>query len=55
MPDIIAGCSVGAVVGGCHAAGKLDAVEDCEVYRFANPMSAATALSRWGSRSLRSL
>ncbi|MER2264252.1 patatin-like phospholipase family protein [Methylobacterium oxalidis] len=28
VPGIIAGCSVGAVVGGCHAAGKLDAVED---------------------------
>ncbi|KQO86615.1 patatin-like phospholipase family protein [Methylorubrum extorquens] len=27
VPNIIAGCSVGAVVGGCHAAGKLDAVE----------------------------
>lgn len=27
VPDIIAGCSVGAVVGGCHAAGKLDHIE----------------------------
>jgi len=27
-PDIIAGTSIGAVVGGCHAAGKLDALED---------------------------
>jgi NTE family protein len=27
VPDIIAGCSVGAVVGGCYAAGKLDQVE----------------------------
>lgn len=27
VPDIIAGCSVGAVVGGCYAAGKLDALE----------------------------
>src|SRR5918995_5854102 len=27
VPDVIAGCSVGAVVGGCHAAGKLDEVE----------------------------
>jgi NTE family protein len=26
-PDIIAGCSVGAVVGGCYAAGKLDELE----------------------------
>src|SRR5215211_4402823 len=26
-PDVIAGSSVGAVVGGCHAAGKLDEVE----------------------------
>lgn len=26
-PDIITGTSIGAVVGGCHAAGKLDAVE----------------------------
>jgi NTE family protein len=26
-PDIIAGTSIGAVVGGCYAAGKLDAVE----------------------------
>lgn len=27
-PDIIAGTSIGAVVGGCHAAGKLDLLED---------------------------
>jgi NTE family protein len=27
VPDVIAGCSVGAVVGGCYAAGKLDEVE----------------------------
>jgi len=27
-PDIIAGTSIGAVVGGCYAAGKLDALED---------------------------
>jgi NTE family protein len=27
-PDIIAGTSIGAVVGGCHAAGHLDALED---------------------------
>ncbi len=27
-PDIIAGTSVGAVVGGCHAAGRLDDMED---------------------------
>ncbi|MFN0264025.1 patatin-like phospholipase family protein [Tepidamorphus sp. 3E244] len=27
-PDIIAGTSIGAVVGGCHAAGRLDDVED---------------------------
>lgn len=26
-PDIIAGTSIGAVVGGCHAAGKLDQIE----------------------------
>ena len=26
-PDIIAGTSIGAVVGGCYAAGKLDDVE----------------------------
>jgi NTE family protein len=26
-PDIITGTSIGAVVGGCHAAGRLDAVE----------------------------
>ncbi|HYF55069.1 MAG TPA: patatin-like phospholipase family protein, partial [Salinarimonas sp.] len=25
--DVIAGCSIGAVVGGCHAAGKLDELE----------------------------
>ena len=24
LPDVIAGCSIGAVVGGCYAAGKLD-------------------------------
>lgn len=28
VPDVIAGCSIGAVVGGCFAAGKLDALED---------------------------
>lgn len=27
VPDVIAGCSIGAVVGGCYAAGKLDEVE----------------------------
>ncbi|HXY59795.1 MAG TPA: patatin-like phospholipase family protein [Methylocystis sp.] len=27
QPDVIAGTSIGAVVGGCYAAGKLDAVE----------------------------
>ncbi len=27
-PDVIAGTSIGAVVGGCHAADELDAVED---------------------------
>ncbi len=27
-PDIIAGTSIGAVVGGCHAAGKLDALDE---------------------------
>jgi len=27
VPDVITGCSVGAVVGGCYAAGKLDEVE----------------------------
>ena len=27
MPDVIAGSSVGAVVGGCYATGKLDEVE----------------------------
>jgi NTE family protein len=27
LPDVIAGCSIGAVVGGCYAAGKLDAIE----------------------------
>ena len=26
-PDVIAGCSIGAVVGGCYAAGKLPALE----------------------------
>ena len=28
VPDIIAGCSIGAVVGGCYAAGKLDQLEE---------------------------
>jgi NTE family protein len=28
LPDVIAGCSIGAVVGGCYAAGKLDELED---------------------------
>lgn len=28
VPDVIAGCSIGAVVGGCSAAGRLDALED---------------------------
>ena len=27
VPHVIAGCSVGAVVGGCYAAGKLDRIE----------------------------
>ena len=27
-PDIITGTSIGAVVGGCHAAGKLDEFEE---------------------------
>jgi NTE family protein len=27
VPDVIAGTSIGAVVGGCYAAGKLDAIE----------------------------
>jgi NTE family protein len=27
VPDVIAGCSIGAVVGGCYAAGKLDGLE----------------------------
>jgi NTE family protein len=27
-PDIITGTSIGAVIGGCHAAGKLDAIEE---------------------------
>ena len=27
LPDVIAGCSIGAVVGGCYAAGKLDELE----------------------------
>lgn len=26
-PDVVAGCSIGAVVGGCYAAGKLDELE----------------------------
>ncbi|MGO4705876.1 patatin-like phospholipase family protein [Microvirga sp. 2MCAF38] len=27
IPDVIAGCSIGAVVGGCFAAGRLDEIE----------------------------
>ncbi len=27
-PDIIAGTSIGALIGGCYAAGQLDAIED---------------------------
>jgi len=27
VPDVIAGCSIGAVVGGCYAAGKLEQLE----------------------------
>jgi NTE family protein len=27
-PGVVAGCSIGAVVGGCYAAGKLDALKD---------------------------
>ena len=34
MPDVIAGCSIGAVVGGCFAAGKLDELE-----AFANSLT----------------
>ena len=39
-PDIIAGTSIGAVVGGCHAAGQLDDVED-----FARDMTRRSILS----------
>jgi NTE family protein len=28
MPDIITGTSIGAVIGGCYAAGRLDAIEE---------------------------
>lgn len=28
VPDIVVGCSIGAVVGGCYAAGKLGSLED---------------------------
>lgn len=28
VPDVVAGTSIGALVGGCHAAGKLDALEE---------------------------
>src|SRR4029453_4114362 len=28
-PDIVAGTSIGAVVGGCYAAGELPALEQC--------------------------
>ena len=28
VPDVIVGTSIGAVVGGCYAAGQLDALED---------------------------
>jgi NTE family protein len=31
VPDVIAGSSVGAVVGGCYAAGKLDQIEEFAV------------------------
>src|SRR5829696_8582497 len=31
VPDVIAGSSVGAVVGGCYAAGKLDQLEEFAV------------------------
>ena len=34
LPDVIAGCSIGAVVGGCYAAGKLDELE-----AFANSLT----------------
>lgn len=34
VPDVIAGTSIGAVVGGCHAAGRLDELE-----RFARDLS----------------
>jgi NTE family protein len=34
VPDVIAGCSIGAVVGGCYAAGKLDELE-----AFANSLT----------------
>lgn len=27
LPDIVVGCSIGAVVGGCYVAGQLDAIE----------------------------
>lgn len=39
VPDIITGCSIGAVVGGCFAAGKLDQLEE-----FARSLSKARVL-----------
>lgn len=39
VPDIITGCSIGAVVGGCYAAGKLDQLEE-----FARSLSKARVL-----------
>ncbi len=39
-PDIVAGTSIGALVGGCYAAGELDAIE-----RFARSLSRRRVLS----------
>jgi len=39
VPDIVTGCSIGAVVGGCFVAGKLDQLEE-----FARSLSKARVL-----------
>jgi NTE family protein len=44
-PDVIAGCSMGAVVGAAWAAGKLDALED-----FARQMTRAAFLAHFDLR-----
>ena len=45
VPDVIAGSSIGAVVGGCYAAGKLDAARGIRASRSPSAASWACSIS----------